>query len=349
MSNIGLKIRNENEQQVVDIMTRCHDWLANELDIDSKMEFGRTCNWGKDAFHAGLWYNSTKHSVLNFRNLYGANMYQMLKIVAHEARHAVQGKTGMIDWTKDRRVKTLHNGRWESGTWNGEYWSGPYRDAPWEVDARAHEEEYAQLVIDAGIITQEEFDGLKQANNAFQQLSVVGRAQMRAEFSKTGGKNKYGQDLFENDDEKQAIFNKLGFFDTELSANEVRANSIIYAIARARKSSGRLNLDDIERAAKDLNIFGMTSSASVVSKLGFLEQELLSKRNAAYTSLGVLAAANPNMLGAFNEMKNLGYGSYSEERIRGLGQANPDNSVPQGPKLKFGFDPTTGAAVQLPE
>ena len=43
MSNIGLKIRNENEQQVVDIMTRCHDWLANELDIDSKMEFGRTC------------------------------------------------------------------------------------------------------------------------------------------------------------------------------------------------------------------------------------------------------------------------------------------------------------------
>lgn len=48
-------------------------------------------------------------------------------------------------------------------------------------------------------------------------------------------------------------------------------------------------------------------------------------------------------------MKNLGYGSYSEERIRGLGQANPDNSVPQGPKLKFGFDPTTGAAVQLPE
>ena len=156
MSNIGLKIRDDNEQQVVDIMTRCHDWLAKELDIESNMAFGRTCNWGKDAFHAGLWFHDSKQSVLNFRNLYGANMYQMLKIVAHEARHAVQGKTGMIDWTKDRRVKTLHNGRWESGTWNGEYWSGPYRDAPWEVDARAHEEEYAQLVIDAGIITQEE-------------------------------------------------------------------------------------------------------------------------------------------------------------------------------------------------
>ena len=71
--------------------------------------------------------------------------------------------------------------------------------------------------------------------------------------------------LFENEDEKQAIYNKLGFFDTELSANEVRANSIIYAIARARKSSGRLNLDDIERAAKDLDIYG-DSSVDVVNK-----------------------------------------------------------------------------------
>jgi hypothetical protein len=161
MSNIGLKIRNENEQQVVDIMTRCHDWLAKELDIESKMEFGRTCNWGHDAFHAGLWYNSTKQSVLNFRNLYGANMYTLLKIVAHEARHAVQYKTGMLV-EEGRNNKTRHDGRWEYGTWNGEYYSGPYKEAPWEIDARAHEEPYAQMVIDAGIISQEEL-GIKLA------------------------------------------------------------------------------------------------------------------------------------------------------------------------------------------
>jgi hypothetical protein len=155
MSNIGLKIRNENEQQVVDIMTRCHDWLAKELDIESNMAFGRTCNWGKDAFHVGLWYNSSNQSVLNFRNLYGANMYRMLKIVAHEARHAVQYKTGMLV-EAGRSRKTKHDGKWETGIWNGEYWSGPYRDAPWEIDARAHEEPYAQMVIDAGIISQEE-------------------------------------------------------------------------------------------------------------------------------------------------------------------------------------------------
>jgi hypothetical protein len=155
MANIGLKIRNSNEQQVVDIMTRCHDWLANELDITSKIEFGRTCHWGKDAFHAGLWYNHSKQSVLNFRNLYGSNMYTMLKIVAHEARHAVQYETGLLNEQR-RDNKMTHNGRWESGIWEGKAWSGAYKDAPWEIDARAHEECYAQLVIDAGIISQEE-------------------------------------------------------------------------------------------------------------------------------------------------------------------------------------------------
>lgn len=155
MANIGLKIRNDNEQQIVDIMTRCHDWLANELDIESNMAFGRTAYWGSDAFHAGLWYDKTKQSVLNFRNLYGANVYQLLKIIAHEARHGVQYKTGMLIDEKRSR-KTRHDGKWETGVWNGEYWSGRYRDAPWEVDARAHEKIYAQLVIDAGIITQEE-------------------------------------------------------------------------------------------------------------------------------------------------------------------------------------------------
>ena len=160
-----------------------------------------------------------------------------------------------------------------------------------------------QQDLERGIITQEEYDGLKQANNAFEQLGVVGRAQMAAEYSKTGGKNKYGQDLFENDEQKQAIFNKLGFFDTELSANEVRANSIIYAIARARKSSGRLNLDDIERAAQDLNIYG-DSSVDVVTKIRVLKQQLLGSRN---DDLGQIQLIFPNY---YKTMIEQGYGAY---------------------------------------
>ena len=155
MANIGLKPRNKNEIEIISIMTRCHDWLANELGITSRMEFGRTCNWGKDAFHAGLWLEQTKQSVLNFRNLYGATVERMLRIVAHEARHAVQYRDGLLE-DKASRPKMTHNGRWETGTWKGTYYSGTYKDAPWEQDARAHETAYSKLVIDAGVVSAKE-------------------------------------------------------------------------------------------------------------------------------------------------------------------------------------------------
>ena len=225
-------------------------------------------------------------------------------------------------------------------------------------------ERYVQFQLQedlaSGKIDQAEADIILAINDTFTKTAVQGQAVLDADVTgpegRAGGITYDNQiwtkdgfvPAFESAVEQDAIIKKLKWFDTDLPLNEARANAIIYAIARARKSSGRLNLDDIERAAKDLNIFGMTSSASVITKLQFLEKELLSKRNAAYTSLGVLAAGNPNMTQAFEEMKRLGYGTYSEERIRGLGQANPDGTVPQGPSLKFGFDPNSGEAPQLP-
>lgn len=158
MANTGIKLRNAGEQRTTEIMTRCHDWLADHLNIQSTMDFGRTAYWGRDAFHAGFWRETNKLSVLNFRNLYGAPMSRLLRIVAHEARHAVQYRDGML---KDDYRKTKTNGvhgRTESGIWNDKYYYGTYQDAPWEIDARAHEQQYSQLVIDAGIITQEELD-----------------------------------------------------------------------------------------------------------------------------------------------------------------------------------------------
>jgi len=152
MANIGLAPRNQNERDVMEIMTRCHNWLADQLQIDSRMEFGRTAYWGRDAFHAGLWYQNTLQSVLNFRNLYGATMARLLRIVAHEARHAVQYKEGLLS-RNGRNHKMTHDGRWEQGYWQGKYYSGAYKDAPWEIDARAHERTYSNMVIQAGIIS----------------------------------------------------------------------------------------------------------------------------------------------------------------------------------------------------
>ena len=45
-------------------------------------------------------------------------------------------------------------------------------------------------------------------------------------------------------------------------------------MARARKSSGRLNLDDIERAAETLNIYN-DSSQAILTKLKVVQDELL--------------------------------------------------------------------------
>ena len=179
-----------------------------------------------------------------------------------------------------------------------------------------------QKDLEQGIITQEEYEGLIQANNAFEQLGVVGRAQMAAEYNKSGGKDKYGQDLFESDEQKQMIYNKLGFFDTELPANEVRANSIIYAIARARKSSGRLNLDDIERAAKDLNIYG-DSSVDVLTKIKILKDQLVGSRT---DDLAQIQLIFPDY---YTRMIEQGYGAYDGRRTTELVGSGAIKAEPQ--------------------
>jgi hypothetical protein len=200
MSNIGLKPRNQNERDVIELMTRCHDWLAEELGIKSTMEFGRTCNWGKDAFHAGLWYQGSKQSVLNFRNLYGAPMSRLLRIVAHEARHAVQYRDGLLE-EGSRSSKTTHNGKWEEGYWKGEYYSGPYKDAPWEKDARAYETKYSSMVIDSGIISNDE---LKMTLAGKQDQTITLERETRAEiWSKHGNVSYYKASLFTKDEMKQ--------------------------------------------------------------------------------------------------------------------------------------------------
>jgi len=155
MSNIGIQPRNQNEVNVMKLMTKCHDWLAKELNIESKMEFGRTAYWGNQARHCGLWYQHTKQSVLNFRNLYGAPMQKLLHIIGHEAQHSVQYRDGLLS-INDRKSKMTHNGKWEVGYWQGKLYHGPYMKAPWEIDARAHEKQYADLIIKSGIITAEE-------------------------------------------------------------------------------------------------------------------------------------------------------------------------------------------------
>ena len=65
-----------------------------------------------------------------------------------------------------------------------------------------------------------------------------------------------------------------GDFKPQLAENRVRINAIAYAVARARKSSGRLNLDDIKRAYESLKVTGLIDSKTVVSALMTIREEL---------------------------------------------------------------------------
>jgi hypothetical protein len=173
-----------------------------------------------------------------------------------------------------------------------------------------------QADIASGKISAEEVAALQSANNVFDQLAATGLAQMRVEAA-TSGVNAFGEQRFEGtqgrsaDQEKELIFKKLRLFDSDLPANQVRANSIIYAIARARKSSGRLNLDDIERAAKDLNIYG-DSSADVISKIGVLRTQLERSREDALANIQIMYGTGKDNY--FDKLIELGYGSYNRDR-----------------------------------
>ena len=207
-------------------------------------------------------------------------------------------------------------------------------------------DEDTQKDIANGIVQEEDIEALRGLQSTFNQIGAAGQADMRADFTGPGGNVVYGNTdaagrlLFKDAAEQDKIMNKLRWFDEDLPENEARANAIIYAIARARKSSGRLNLDDVERAAMDLNLFGWTSSVSVIKKLEFLESDLRRARMQSYSDLAVIPAFEES----FNRMKELGYDTIDLDRIRKIGQTGAEAP---GPKIDFTFEVNPEGGVTL--
>ena len=69
------------------------------------------------------------------------------------------------------------------------------------------------------------------------------------------------------------IFGAQDFYNPEFDKVEVRTQALIYAIARSRKETGRLNKDDIERASVSLNIYGK-SDLGIQSSLEVVQEEI---------------------------------------------------------------------------
>jgi hypothetical protein len=179
--------------------------------------------------------------------------------------------------------------------------------------------------IASGRIDESQLEDLKLMDRVFEQLAVVGKA----ELDSGAMKDNKGRDLWESEEQRDLIFNKLRWYDTDLPANEVRANSIIYAIARARKSSGRLNLDDIERAAKDLNIYG-DDSVAVLEKIKILRGQLLASRADDLVRVNLIYPTY------YKKMMDAGFGHYQRDNILGIVQEQ-FVETPQGETFTFSW------------
>ena len=79
--------------------------------------------------------------------------------------------------------------------------------------------------------------------------------------------------LFDPKDPRSAAF--FGDFDPKLAENRTRVNAIAYAVARSRKDSGRLNLDDIKKAYESLKVTGFTDAKTAITQLYTIRDELM--------------------------------------------------------------------------
>ena len=129
------------------------------------------------------------------------------------------------------------------------------------------------VMSEDGSINPAQKENFKMINNLFSSIEADGMALVDRARSEDLSLHFEGDTQAERQANKTKIFNRLQF-DKKIPENEARAQAIIYALARARKSSGRLNLDDIERAAETLNIYN-DSSQAILTKLKVVEEELI--------------------------------------------------------------------------
>ena len=83
--------------------------------------------------------------------------------------------------------------------------------------------------------------------------------------------------------------------------NVVREKIIAYSLARALKTSGRLNVDDLEQAREAVQLYGFVSSQDVITRLGvILESIRNAQRN---TILSLKFGSNIDLLEIDPELK----------------------------------------------
>ena len=138
--------RDEKEIRQVNAIEIASEILVEKLGLEDfgiTIQAQRQAGWaGSDAYHSGMYVNDEKLIKINFRNLYGFSLKQIITVLGHEFRHAVQYQTGLLqgyrNWTGDKVKlnKETNCNRFAN-----------YFGQDWEIDARNYQEAYAELVL----------------------------------------------------------------------------------------------------------------------------------------------------------------------------------------------------------
>ena len=135
----------------------------------------------------------------------------------------------------------------------------------------------ADGLLGAGVIDQDAYEAAKNKidQSVFNDLANSYQAN-------NPGRN--ATDFFQDKESVEGIiYNELFIeprksYDADIAANEIKLNSIYYAIARSRKRTGRLNVDDIKQARASLQLYTLdftsASSDQIISALNTVELEL---------------------------------------------------------------------------
>ena len=169
----------------------------------------------------------------------------------------------------------------------------------------------ADTFVEAGVIDQESYEAAKNKieSSVFNDLAgsyqgaYPGRNATDFYSDLESDENKIYQEFFVKPREN---------YDPALAANEIKLNAIYYAVARARKPTGRLNVDDVNNAKASLSLYNLdTSSDTVITSLGAIEAELqgfVSAQKQIYKKAGYeegfLYNYNPSKFSTEPELQN---------------------------------------------
>ncbi len=84
-------------------------------------------------------------------------------------------------------------------------------------------------------------------------------------------------------------------YDPDYAQNKVKEIFIIYGLARALKSTGRLNVDDIQRASEAVSIYGLQSPQAAIAKLEQVAQKLSDAQKAIIRSKPEVLGTSPEI------------------------------------------------------